>query len=112
MTINIGVIGAGKIVRVRHLPEIQSNPLARIAAICDVVEARKEMALEYDCKAYFDYQQMLLIPALMRLSSQRPTRPMQRCLLRPPGSKHVLCENQWLHLCRTLENAGCCESNR
>ncbi|MFA7406254.1 MAG: Gfo/Idh/MocA family oxidoreductase [Anaerolineaceae bacterium] len=94
MAINIGIIGAGKIVRVRHLPEIKSNPLARIAAICDVVEARaKEMALEYDCKAYFDYRQMLLDPGIDAvIVAATNTTHAEMSIAALQAGKHVLCE--------------------
>lgn len=57
MAIRIGIIGAGKIVRVRHLPEAKSNPNAQIGAVCDIDALRaQEMAEKYSCKAYTDYK--------------------------------------------------------
>jgi len=42
MTLRIGIIGAGKIVRVRHLPETASHPDAEVAAVCDIVKERAD----------------------------------------------------------------------
>ena len=34
--LNIGIIGCGKIAQVRHLPEYEQNPGARIAGLYDL----------------------------------------------------------------------------
>jgi len=65
MTIKIGVIGAGTVVRVRHLPETQENPDAEVAAVCDIVQERAdEMAKKYQAKAYTDYRELVQDPEL------------------------------------------------
>jgi UDP-N-acetylglucosamine 3-dehydrogenase len=60
MSLKIGIIGAGKIVRVRHLPETHSHPHAEVVAICDIVASRaRELAVKYDCQAFTDYLEMI-----------------------------------------------------
>jgi predicted dehydrogenase len=104
MTIKIGIIGAGQIVRVRHLPETQANPHAEVAAICDVVEARaKEMAQEYDCKAYFDYRQLILDPEIDAvIVAATNTTHAEMTIAALKAGKHVLCEKP---MATTLEEA-------
>ncbi|NLN70793.1 MAG: Gfo/Idh/MocA family oxidoreductase [Chloroflexi bacterium] len=94
MTIKIGIIGAGKIVRVRHLPEIQMNSHAEVTAICDVVEARaKELAQEYGSKAYLDYRQMLLDPNIDAvIVAATNTTHAEMTIAALQAGKHVLCE--------------------
>lgn len=63
MTIKIGVIGAGSIVRHRHLPELKENPYVEVAGICDlVIERAKELTNRYGGKPYSDYLEMLESP--------------------------------------------------
>jgi len=65
MTVKVGIIGAGKIVRVRHLPETLTNPEAEVFAVCDIIEERaQELAQKYECKAYTDYHLLLKDPDL------------------------------------------------
>jgi len=60
MTIKIGIIGAGSIVRYRHLPETRDNEHAEVGAVCDVVRERaEEMAVQYNCKSYTDYKDLI-----------------------------------------------------
>lgn len=104
MTIKIGIIGAGKIVRVRHLPETQMNPHAEVSAICDVVEARaEELANEYNCKAYTDYRQMIFdanLDAVIIAATNTTHAEMSITALK--AGKHVLCEKP---MATTLEDA-------
>lgn len=94
MTLKFGVIGAGKIVRVRHLPEIESNPHSEVAAICDVVKDRaQEMAKKYDCKAYTDYRDMLEDPDLDAIIvAATNTTHAEMSIAALNAGKHVLCE--------------------
>lgn len=104
MTIKIGIIGAGKIVRVRHIPETQLNPHAEVAAICDVVEERaNELAQKCNCKAYFDYRQMVLdqdLDAVIVAATNTTHAEMTVAALN--AGKHVLCEKP---MATTLEEA-------
>jgi predicted dehydrogenase len=92
--IKIGIIGAGTVVRVRHLPETQSCPDAEVGAICDVVEARaREMAAQYHCKAYTDYKEMVQDPdldAVIVAATNTTHAAMSIAALR--AGKHVMCE--------------------
>ncbi len=58
--IKIGIIGAGTVVRVRHLPETEQNPYAEVSAVCDIVPERaQEMAEKYQAKPYTDYRELI-----------------------------------------------------
>ena len=94
MTIKIGIIGAGKIVRVRHLPETQMNPHAEVSAVCDIVKSRaEEMAKKYNCKAYTDYSQMLLDPKIDAVIVAAPnTTHAEMTVAALKAGKHVMCE--------------------
>ena len=94
MTIKIGIIGAGSIVRHRHLPETQDNEYAEVGAVCDVVEARaKEMAAKYKCKAYTDYKDLIAdkdLDAVIVAATNTTHAEMTIAALK--AGKHVLCE--------------------
>ena len=94
MTVRIGIIGAGKIVRVRHLPETLSNPDAEVAAVCDIVEERaQELAQKYSCKAYTDYHQMLEDPDLDAIIvAATNTTHAEMTIAALEAGKHVMCE--------------------
>ena len=104
MTLKIGIIGAGSIVRFRHLPETKSNPDAEVGAVCDIVEARaKEMAAEYDCKAYTDYHDLIRDPdldAVIVAATNTTHAEMTIAALR--AGKDVMCEKP---MATTLEDA-------
>jgi len=94
MTIRLGVIGAGKIVRVRHLPEAKQNPNTEIIAVCDAVESRaQEMAEEYQCKSFTDYKVMLKDPEIdaVVVAATNTTHAVMTIDALNAG-KHVLCE--------------------
>jgi len=94
MTIRLGVIGAGKIVRVRHLPEAKQNPNTEIIAVCDAVESRaQEMAEEYQCKSFTDYKVMLKDPEIdaVVVAATNATHAVMTIDALNAG-KHVLCE--------------------
>jgi len=105
MTLRIGIIGAGKIVRVRHLPETASHPDAEVAAVCDIVKERAdELAGEYNCKAYTDYQELLEnqdIDAVIVAATNTTHAEMTIAALR--AGKHVLCEKP---MATTLHDAA------
>ncbi len=94
MTLQIGIIGAGTVVRVRHLPETQSNPLTKVAAICDIVESRvNEMAAQYDCKAYTDYKDLVQDPEIDAvIVAATNTTHAEMSIAALNAGKHVLCE--------------------
>lgn len=94
MTLKVGIIGAGKIVRVRHLPETVSNPDAEVSAVCDIVEERaKELAQEFNCKAYIDYRHLVEdndLDAVIVAATNTTHAEMTIAALN--AGKHVLCE--------------------
>ncbi len=94
MTIHIGIIGAGTVVRVRHLPETAQNPFARVSAVCDIVSERaKEMAEKYDSKAYTDYKEMLKDPSLDAIIvAATNTTHAEMTIAALEAGKHVMCE--------------------
>lgn len=104
MTLKIGVIGAGSIVRFRHLPEITGNPYAVVGAVCDVVPARaEEMALKYQCKAYTDYRDLIAdkeLDAVVVAATNTTHAEMTIAALE--AGKDVLCEKP---MATTLEDA-------
>jgi UDP-N-acetylglucosamine 3-dehydrogenase len=104
MKLKIGIIGAGTVVRVRHLPETRMNPQAEVGAICDMVESRaKEMAEQYHCKAYTDYQQMIQnsdLDAIIVAATNTTHAAMTIDALN--AGKHVLCEKP---MATTLDDA-------
>ena len=94
MSLKIGVIGSGKIARIRHLPEILVNPQAEVGAVCDNLETRaNEMAKKYNCKAYTDYRDLLMASELDAVIIAAPNiyhADMSVAALQ--AGKHVLCE--------------------
>ncbi len=104
MTLKIGIIGAGSIVRFRHLPETKSNPNAEVGAVCDIVEARaNEMAAEYDCKAYTDYHDLVQDPNLDAvIVAATNTTHAEMTIAALKAGKDVMCEKP---MATTLEDA-------
>ena len=104
MTIRVGIIGAGQIVRVRHLPEVLANPDAILAGICDINEERvNELAKEFNTKAYTDYKEMIQQPdidAIVVAATNKLHAVMTIDALN--AGKHVLCEKP---MATTLEDA-------
>jgi predicted dehydrogenase len=104
MTIRVGIIGAGQIVRVRHLPEVLANPDAVLAGICDINEERvNELAKEFNTKAYTDYKEMVQEPdidAIVVAATNKLHAVMTIDALN--AGKHVLCEKP---MATTLEDA-------
>ncbi len=104
MKINIGIIGAGTVVRVRHLPETLQNPYADVGAVCDIVESRaNEMAEEYNCKAYTDYKAMLAdddLDAIIVAATNTTHAEMSIAAMQ--AGKDVMCEKP---MATTLEDA-------
>jgi predicted dehydrogenase len=94
MTLQIGIIGAGTVVRVRHLPETQQNPHAKVGAVCDIVPERaREMAEKYNGKAYTDYRKMLQDPDLDAIIvAATNTTHAEMTIAALEAGKHVMCE--------------------
>ena len=104
MKLSIGIIGAGSIARYRHLPETALHPHAEVGAICDVVKARaNEIAREYSCKAYTDYQQLIQDPDLDAvIVAATNTTHAEMTIAALQAGKHVMCEKP---MATTLDDA-------
>ena len=51
--IGVGIIGCGKIAQVRHIPEYDDNPNAKIVGLYDLNHERaRELADAYGARAY------------------------------------------------------------
>lgn len=104
MALKIGDIGTGKIAQYRHLPEIQNNSHANVSAVCDIVETRAEqVAQEYKCKAFTDYQELLQdqeIDAVVIATTNVTHAEIAIAAL--DLGKHVLCEKP---MATTLDDA-------
>ena len=61
MQVRVGVIGAGAVADITHLPAYYEMPEAKLIAVCDVNEERaKLMAKKYDAEAWYtDYIKLL-----------------------------------------------------
>lgn len=104
MKLKFGVIGAGSIARKRHLPELQDNPNAEIAAICDIsLERAREMTDLFGGKAFSDYRSLIAmksLDAVVVCATNTTHAEMTIAALR--AGKHVLCEKP---MATTLEDA-------
>ncbi|MDR0436229.1 MAG: Gfo/Idh/MocA family oxidoreductase [Propionibacteriaceae bacterium] len=68
-TINIGIIGCGRIAQVRHIPEYAANPNAKLVGFFDRDAARAaECAAPYDGKTYHSWAELLADPAIDAVS--------------------------------------------
>lgn len=92
--VNIGIIGCGKIVQVRHAPEALHNPNVKIAGFCDFNRARaEETAKTFGGIVYHDWLEMLddaTIDAIVVCSSNDTHAKIAINALKK--GKHVLCE--------------------
>ncbi|MDH5770130.1 MAG: Gfo/Idh/MocA family oxidoreductase [Candidatus Bathyarchaeota archaeon] len=61
MQVRVGVIGAGAVADITHLPAYHEMPEAELIAVCDINEERaKLMAKKYDAEAWYtDYLKLL-----------------------------------------------------
>ena len=67
--VKVGVIGCGKIAITRHLPEYASNPDVEIAGVYDFnLERAKEVAEQYQTRAYESVEEMLNDPQIEAVS--------------------------------------------
>ena len=59
----IGIIGCGKISQVRHIPEYEANPDARVVALYDVnLDRARELAGAHGARAYATMGELLADP--------------------------------------------------
>ena len=94
-TIGIGVIGAGNIAEMNHLPGYQKQSDARLVAIADVNgERAKAVAARFGApQSYADYHELLANPEVQAVSVCTPNfqhAPVSIAALQ--AGKHVLAE--------------------
>ena len=92
--VKVGVIGCGKIAITRHLPEYASNPDAEIAGVYDFnLERAKEVAEQYQTRAYESVEEMLNDPQIEAVSvCVRNSDHSKVTVDALRAGKHVLCE--------------------
>ena len=92
--IKVGVIGCGKIAITRHLPEYASNPDAEIAGVYDFnLERAKEVAEQYQTRAYESVEEMLNDPQIEAVSvCVRNSDHSKVTVDALRAGNHVLCE--------------------
>src|SRR5919201_6990815 len=93
--VGIGVVGAGTIAELNHLPGYQKQPDARIVAIADVNgERARAVAAKFGApRSYLDYRELLAEPEVQAVSVTVPNgqhAPVSIAAL--PAGKHVLAE--------------------
>lgn len=94
MTVKIGIIGCGKIAQVRHIPEYVANPHVHLEGLFDINGDRAgELAVQYGCKAYGSYEELLADPEIEAVSvcvANNAHAEISIAALK--AGKHVLCE--------------------
>ena len=93
-TINVGIIGCGKIAQYRHIPEYCENEHTKIAGFFDLDKKRtRELAEKFDAKAYLSYLELLAnqdIEAVSVCTTNNTHAEITIAALN--AGKHVLCE--------------------
>lgn len=91
---NIGIIGCGKIAQVRHIPEYDAHPQARLAGYFDINGPRADgLAEKYGGKVYESWEELVADPkldAVSVLAANADHAKITIAALR--AGKHVLCE--------------------
>lgn len=92
--INIGIIGCGRIAQVRHIPEYDQNPDARIYGVYDINEERsQEIAAQYGAVSYKSYEDLLNEDAIDAVSICTANHSHCEISIKAlKAGKHVLCE--------------------
>lgn len=92
--VGIGIIGCGKIAQVRHIPEYEANPDARVVALYDYnLDRARELAEAHGARAYATMEELLADPEVDAVSvctSNATHAEATIAALR--AGKHVLCE--------------------
>ena len=92
--IGIGIIGCGKIAQVRHIPEYEANPDARVVGLYDMnLERARDLAAAHGCRAYDSVEELLADPEVDAVSvcTSNATHA-QTAIAALRAGKHVLCE--------------------
>ena len=92
-THSLGIIGTGLIAGF-HARAIQDLPDARVHGFCSVSSGRAaELATEYDCKVYPDYQAMLADPDIDVVTIATASGfHLEPAVAAAQAGKHVICE--------------------
>ena len=92
--VRVGIIGCGKISQVRHIPEYEANPDARIVGLFDMNEQRaRELAAEHGCRAYATLDELLADPEIDAVSVCTSNATHAETTVKAlEAGKHVLCE--------------------
>ncbi|MFR8438248.1 MAG: Gfo/Idh/MocA family protein [Lachnospiraceae bacterium] len=90
----IGIIGCGKIAQVRHIPEYNDNPDAKLVAFYDLNTARaKALAEQYGGRAYESVEALLADPNVDAVSvCSANASHAEITVAALEAGKHVLCE--------------------
>jgi len=106
----IGIIGCGKIVRVRHAPECAANPQIELAGFFDFKNDRaKELTEEFGGKVYMSVEEMLKdqsVDGVIVCTSNKTHAEVTIEALR--AGKHALCEKP---MCTSVKEALDMEDN-
>ena len=94
MTIQVGIIGCGKIAQVRHIPEYVDNPNAQVYGFYDINQARaQELAEKYGGKAFDSVESLLADPKIQAVSVCAANFAHADITIQALNAgKHVLCE--------------------
>ena len=92
--IRVGIAGCGKIAQVRHLPEYQEHPGARIVGLFDLNRDRAcALAEQYGARVYAAYEDMLADPQIDAVSiCTANVAHADMAVAALEAGKHVLCE--------------------
>ncbi len=92
--VGVGIVGCGKIAQVRHLPEYEGNPDARIVGLYDNNAQRAaELAERYGCVAFDNLDDLLASPDIDAVSVCTSNATHADVSVRAlQAGKHVLCE--------------------
>ena len=108
--VGIGIIGCGKISQVRHIPEYEANPDARVVALYDVnLDRARELAVAHGARAYATMGELLADPdvdavsvctsnathAEATIAALPPCAPASTCCARSPWPRPSRTARPW-----------------
>ena len=92
--VKIGIIGCGKIAKVRHIPEYHENPMADLYGFYDLNKERAQaFAKNFNGKAYDSYEALLYEDQIDAVSILTPNAThCEIAVAAMRAGKDVLCE--------------------